>query len=288
MAIPAHTPPERMRVAFLGSGSAGNAAVVTFGRSALLVDCGLSARETSRRLAAVGVDAGDVAAIVLTHEHFDHVRGLKAFASRTGAAVFATAGTARAHWLGVSSGSIEAVRPGEAFRVAEMSVTPFAVCHDVAEPVGYVFETPCGTRFGLATDMGRLTDEAAEALGDCDLLGLEANHDTDMLMGGSYPWFLKKRISSEVGHLSNADAADALGRVASARLRHVAAVHLSKFNNERGLAAGALRERLDALGLANVTVDAAEQDAVLEIGAARTDEAPPRLPGIFAPAPSEA
>lgn len=239
------TPP--MRVVFLGSGSSGNATAVAFGGQVLLIDCGFSAREVAKRLESVGLSADSVAAIVLTHEHSDHVRGVEVFARRHGCPVFATRGTAFASGLDGRVAELKALRRGEQVRIASFGVLPFATSHDASEPVGYRVEVG-GSAFGLASDTGVLTPEAAEALADVDVLGIESNHDVEMLERGPYPPFLKRRILSADGHLSNPDAADALERLVCDRLRCVVGVHRSNTNNTARLAQTALASRLAALG----------------------------------------
>ena len=249
----------RLRAVFLGSGSSGNATVVTDGATTLLLDCGFSARECARRLETAGISATSVSAILLTHEHRDHVCGVDVFARRHGIPVFGTRGTLGASRLAEHVHDTRVVRPQECVRVGTIDVLPFRTSHDAEEPVGYRFESACGTRLGIATDTGTLTEETASALADCDLIGIESNHDTVMLDTGPYPFFLKARIRSERGHLSNADAADAIVDLAGARLRAVFALHVSRTNNTPELAEKALRERLRSAGI-DVPVRAARQD----------------------------
>ncbi len=238
-----------LRVTFLGSGSSGNATVVTDGETTLLVDCGFSTREVVRRLHAHGIDAESISAILVTHEHTDHVSGVEVFARRFGCSVWATSGTRRAAHLDRRIADVRTVRSGETTRVGTFDVLAFETSHDATEPVGFVVgDGACG-RLGLATDIGAFSDEAAEALRGCEVLGIECNHDADMLATGPYPFFLKQRIASARGHLSNSDAAAALERVAGDRLVHVYAMHLSRTNNTRDLAHHALSARLASLGL---------------------------------------
>jgi phosphoribosyl 1,2-cyclic phosphodiesterase len=252
-----------LRVVVLGSGSAGNAVAITDGATTLLVDCGFSAREAAKRLASVGLDADSVTALVVTHEHHDHVRGVEVFSRRHSVPVFATRGTARAADLARCVSHLERLVLGEAARIGTLSLLPFATSHDAAEPMGVRVDADSGASFGLATDTGVLTPQAAEALADVDVLGIESNHDLGMLEHGPYPPFLKRRIRSDQGHLSNACAADALERLASNRLRRILALHRSQTNNTPELAGHSLRTRAGELGL-GATVDVACQNTVLD------------------------
>lgn len=246
-----------MCVAFLGSGSAGNATAVECGGRCVLVDCGFSARETVRRLESCGIAREAVEAVLLTHEHGDHVRGVEVLARRLGLPVLATEGTLRRARVGGAGG--ERVRAGEVVAVGGLRVTVFPASHDAADPVGFAFRSPCGGSFGMATDTGALTPEALEALSECEWVGLETNHDVGMLVEGPYPWFLKRRILSERGHLSNAAAAEALERLAAGRTRRVVALHLSRTNNTPDAALAALTARAEELSLP-LSIGAVGQD----------------------------
>ena len=254
----------QLRVVFLGSGSAGNSVAITDGFTTLLIDCGFSARETVRRLALAGLRAQDVSAILITHEHSDHIRGVDVFQRRHGmAAVACTQGTRRAAGFSGLDGEVLTLVRGEVTRFGTLSVLPFRTSHDAAQPVGYMIETESGQRFGLATDTGVLTEEAAEALADVDLLGLESNHDLRMLENGPYPSYLKRRIRSEQGHLSNPDACDAIEQLASDRLRHVFALHRSNTNNSASIVRRDLAARMTAIGL-RVPIEVAPQNDILD------------------------
>jgi phosphoribosyl 1,2-cyclic phosphodiesterase len=201
--------------------------------------------------------------VLVTHEHSDHIRGVEVFARRNACAVFATAGTGLAAGFAALEGEFVTLEPGEVVRIGTLSVLPFRISHDAVQPVGYRIESSNGERFGLATDTGILTGEAAEALADVDLLGMESNHDLDMLTNGPYPHFLKQRIRSDRGHLSNPDAADALERLATERLKRVFALHRSDTNNSPALVKRALAGRAAAIGL-RVPVDVVAQHDVLD------------------------
>jgi len=257
------SPTPSLRVVILGSGSAGNAVAVTDGATTLLIDCGFSARETARRMALAGLDPARVTAILVTHEHSDHIRGVEVFARRHGCAVLATRGTRRAAGLDAMIADVRGLTPGEPERLGTFAVVPFRTSHDAAEPVGFRFEADCGERFGLATDTGVLTPEATEALSDVDILGIESNHDLAMLANGPYPHFLQKRIRSDQGHLSNPDAAAALELLASPRLRRVFALHRSTTNNSATIVRRTLVARSQSIGL-DVPIDVARQDLPMD------------------------
>jgi phosphoribosyl 1,2-cyclic phosphodiesterase len=265
--LPHMTDSPSLRVVFLGSGSSGNATLVTCGADAVLIDCGFSARETARRMSAVGLDADSVSAVFVTHEHSDHIRGVEVFARRHSCAVYATPGTARGGNLRGCCAEVHDLRAGQPVRVGALELLPFVTSHDALEPVGLRVDA-AGTSLGLATDTGVLTEMAAEALLGVSVLALECNHDLEMLDGGPYPYFLKQRIRSTRGHLSNADAADALERLATDSLLHVIAMHRSRTNNTAILAEKSLSQRLAAIGHA-ARVDVAMQDDCL-------DTAPPQ------------
>lgn len=255
----------RIRIVALGSGSAGNALAVTDGRTTLLVDAGLSAREISRRLVGAGIEAASVSAILVTHEHGDHVRGVDVFLRRYAhdAALYATRGTlSAASGLGEGQERAVAVTPGDTFTVGSFEVLAFPTSHDAAQPVGYVFRTG-GHSAGIATDTGVLAADAIEALCGCTILGLETNHDVEMLERGPYPAHLKRRIRSHAGHLSNDAAAAALESLAHDGLAHVLALHRSRTNNTARLAGRSLEASIRRLG-ASTKVSVASQDEICD------------------------
>ena len=243
-----------MRFASLGSGSEGNGLVVEAGGTRVLVDCGFGIRDAAKRLARIGLEPRDLTAIVVTHEHSDHIGGVPAFAARHGTPVWATFGTLAAvadrfegmtHVYGFDS--------HERFAIGALEIVPIAVPHDAREPAQYVIGDG-RHRVGILTDLGVSTPHVEDCLTGCDALVLECNHDLDMLENGSYPEPLKKRIASRLGHLDNATAAALLARLDTSKLVHIFAAHLSRENNTRELAraalAGALRCAPDWIGIA--------------------------------------
>ena len=225
----------------LASGSKGNATCVLGAGGGVLVDCGLSRRETLRRLAAAGVDRRRIQAVLLTHEHTDHVRGAARVAAALDAPLLMTAGTARASGLGALPGA-RLLAPGVPVNVAGMTVLPVATSHDAAEPCAYRLADRHGAVL-LATDLGTADDLPAAALAGLDTLLVEANHDPDLLRDGPYPAFLKARIAGPRGHLSNRQGGELVARVRrhSPRLSTVVLAHLSEKNNRPELALAGAR-----------------------------------------------
>ncbi|MEO8100877.1 MAG: MBL fold metallo-hydrolase [Betaproteobacteria bacterium] len=233
-----------MRFSSLGSGSEGNALIVQVHDSVLMMDCGFGLGETERRLARAGLVAGDLDAIVVTHEHSDHIGGVARFARKHQIPVWLTHGTAKVLTEGsLSPALLNFVDPHEAFSVGDIHVMPYFVPHDAYEPVQYVFTDGC-VRLGVLTDTGAITDHIEASLSGCEALVLECNHDLDMLMRGPYPASLKKRVSGRFGHLDNQAAAALLANIDCSRLKHILAAHLSKQNNLPQLATSALASAL--------------------------------------------
>lgn len=309
-----------VKMTVLASGSKGNSTVVSSSRTRILVDAGVSCRELFKRMAAAGEDPRTLDAILITHEHQDHVQGLAVTARRLGIPVYFTEATHRAwirwmtprkrmtyaDWLAarkamaecsvlsaqgsgkenadadsenweredlvaVSLAASAEVEPetaepekadpcslpgveyfvsGEGFCVGDIAVTPFTIPHDAADPVGFVFEVN-GVRIGLATDLGYMPPNAKRHLKKCDVLMLESNHDLDMLRDGPYPWSVKQRVMSRVGHLSNLAAAEFLESEYDGGAAYVVLAHLSESNNlpelARVSAERALRGRMNLL-----------------------------------------
>ncbi|NWG00125.1 MAG: MBL fold metallo-hydrolase [Thermoanaerobaculaceae bacterium] len=223
-----------VRVAVLASGSSGNATVLEAGDTRVLVDCGLSLRQLTRRLAEVNLKIADLAAVVVTHEHGDHVAGLATLLRRYPMPVLATAGTLAALDLpeGVEAAPLQG---GRAVRLGALELLPVATSHDAREPVALLAATD-RCRVGLVTDTGVMTELLLERFAGCRGLFLEANHDPDLLRWGPYPWPLKQRIASRTGHLSNQQAQAAVERLAHDELEVVVAMHLSQENNRPELA----------------------------------------------------
>ena len=224
-----------LRFASLGSGSKGNATLIQSTGTLVLVDCGYPARELARRCELLGVDPARIDAILVTHEHGDHIRGVGAVARRYRLPVWMTHGTARAHDCGeLPERRLFGSHDGS-FVLGDLTVTPVPVPHDAREPCQFTFGQG-GVRFGLATDLGSLTPALISALDGIDALLLECNHDPHLLATGPYPPSLQARVGGNFGHLSNGQAAELLRRIDHPRLRHLVAGHLSEKNNTPQLA----------------------------------------------------
>lgn len=244
-------PSEPLRVVVLGSGSGGNAVVVESAGRRILIDAGFSCRELERRMKAVGLDPASIAALFLTHEHDDHVRGAGRFALRHRMPIYATKGTVAGTDLPPDVvARLETIESGYPLEIAGFVVEPFQIPHDAREPVGFVVEDREGRRVGLAADIGCRSQLAWSRLVDLDLLMIETNHDLDMLRTGPYPWYLKQRVASRHGHLSNVEASDGLPELLGDRLRTVVLYHLSRVNNTAALAAATVQDALDRAGSA--------------------------------------
>lgn len=255
-----HVLPAEMRFAVLGSGSEGNALVVQVGQTRVLLDCGFSLSETVSRLARLGLQAGQLDGIVVTHEHGDHISGVARLARKFNLPVWLTHGTLRTQNTVFSELFITEINSHLAFSIGEVQVQAYPVPHDAAEPVQYIFSDGI-RRFGVLTDAGSATPHIEAILNGCDALVLECNHDAQMLAAGDYPYSLKQRVGGRYGHLNNADAASLLKRLDRSRLQHVVAAHLSRKNNAAELAREALSE---VMGCGPDQIAVATQDQGLD------------------------
>jgi phosphoribosyl 1,2-cyclic phosphodiesterase len=216
-------------LASLGSGSRGNGTVISLGGVRVLVDCGFTLKQTRLRLARLGLVPEDLCAVLVTHEHSDHVQGVAPLARQYRLPVYLSHGTRR----GINGWDDLDVRPfsgDEAFDVEGVRVIPVPVPHDAREPTQFVLEG-AGARLGVLTDLGHVTPHVENAYRHCDALLVEANHDREMLWGGDYPAHLKRRIASSRGHLSNDQTVALLQEIGSASMRHVIVGHISEQNN---------------------------------------------------------
>lgn len=229
----------------MGSGSAGNGLLVEVGGTRILADCGFALNSALARLARRNIDPASLSAILITHEHDDHIGGAARLACKFGVPVWLTHGTLQAageRFAGVAA--IEVFDCHQRFAVGAIEIEPYTVPHDAREPAQFVFSDGAA-RLGLLTDAGSLTAHMQAVLSGLDALVLECNHDLDMLWNGDYPQHLKQRIAGKFGHLDNATAAQLLASVDCGRLKHLIAAHLSQQNNTPELAGVALAQALN-------------------------------------------
>ena len=284
----------------LASGSKGNSTLVSSSRTRILLDAGLSCRELMKRMQMANEDPAAIDALLITHEHQDHVQGVAVLARKLGVPVYFTQATHRAWmrwmmpqkrltyaaWLALrqqppgveevekasvekaedpcSLPGVEYFSAGSGFSIGDIVVTPFTIPHDAADPVGFVFEAD-GVRMAIATDLGYMPPNVKMAIRNCDVLMLESNHDLEMLRDWPYPWSVKQRVMSRVGHLSNEATSDFLEKNYDGNASYVVLAHLSESNNlpelARVTAERALRDRMSLL--ANKLL-LAQQDGPLE------------------------
>ncbi len=249
-----------MKVAVLASGSSGNAVWVSSGSTAVLIDAGVSGRRISQAAEGLGLDTTQLSAVLVTHEHSDHVSGLGPVTRKFDVPACATAGTHAAidRRLGKCPGRT-VVEAGTDFEIGDLLVSPFAISHDCAEPVGYSVSDG-RTVVAVATDLGVVSHPVRHRIGRADCVVLEFNHDEKMLLDGGYPWFLKQRIMSNEGHLSNEAAARELVLLADGPMSTLVLAHISRENNTPDLALATARDALERAGRADVDVLLAEQD----------------------------
>lgn len=264
-----------MRLVSIASGSSGNSTYIGSEETHLLVDAGISCRKLEKGLEALGIRADELNALVVTHEHNDHIRGISVFLKHHRVPVYATEGTLRAmrearvfEQVPDAEELLHGVTPDSVFRVGDIDVLPFSIDHDAAEPAAYRFRCN-GKACAVATDLGQYTEETVRHLKDLDALLLESNHDVRMLEAGPYPYSLKRRILGKFGHLSNEDAGRLLSEVLNGRLQQVVLGHLSRENNLPELARETVRDELSGSSAhfiaEEVPIAVARRDAMSDV-----------------------
>ena len=270
-----------MKFYSLVSGSSGNASLLSAGRTNILIDCGISAKKADTLLKEAGLSGGinDLDAVLLTHEHSDHIRGIKRIMSAYGIPVYGSTGTLKSlaqatrdeYFNYAGKKLMEAVRADFEVNIGEISFTPFDIYHDAAEPVAYRFETheKRDASAAIMTDCGHYDDYICDHLTGLDALILESNHDPEKLAKGPYPMSLKRRILSGTGHLSNGDAGDLLSRIYEPKLKSVKLGHLSRENNTPELAISTVCDRFKILrgeeALRLISIETASCDQLTEV-----------------------
>ncbi|WP_408955360.1 MBL fold metallo-hydrolase [Natroniella sp. ANB-PHB2] len=255
-----------LQISVLASGSSGNAIYVEAGQKKILIDAGLSGKQINNRLKKINLSVKELDAILLTHEHTDHIQGAGVLARRCKIPLYATAGTwqVAADKLGKLKSEQQCVIDTKPFNLGGCQIKPFSIPHDAQEPVGYTI-TSCGAKMAVATDIGEMTDQIRAEISDSDLVVLESNHDLEMLKIGPYPWSLKKRVMGNKGHLSNDAAGAEVVNLSKRSVSRILLAHLSKNNNIPELAFLTIKNMLVEAGIKldrDIKLDFAYQEQV--------------------------
>ena len=251
-----------IKVSVLGSGSRGNATFIRTDRVFLLIDCGLGPRTLAKRLRAIGEDPDQIDAVLITHEHTDHVAGLKTMVKKMSLDVYMSCGTidgSRMDSYDMNRSAIVPVVPGQSFTIGDVEVDTVAVPHDAEEPTAFSVRYN-GIKVTQLTDLGWIPDHVADFMKGSHILILESNHDVDMLRMGSYPWSLKERLVGRNGHLSNATVGRYLAESFDGEAEHLVLAHLSSKNNHPEIARLEACQALSSKGFAGTSVSLASQD----------------------------
>jgi len=252
-----------MRIEFcpLASGSKGNCLYLGTEKTRILIDAGLSAKATAERLSALGVKLEEIQAILVTHDHTDHIRGLRVLTSKLGIPIFANSDTARGilQTNGYDPLPFKIFSTGETFVFADLEIHPFSVQHDTLDPVAFTIRAGA-SKIGVCTDLGCVTTLVRSQLQNCDYLLIEANHQPSMVHACNRPMIYKQRVLSRQGHLSNEECADLIESVLHSRLKHIYLAHLSSECNHPDLALKIVQNKLAAFS-ANIDVSIATQEA---------------------------
>jgi len=228
-----------MRFASLGSGSKGNSTVVESDTACVMVDCGFGLRNACTRLERIGKSPEDLTAIIVTHEHSDHWKGIGALSAKYNIPVYLSAGSLKAKQIQSGEALFNCIDSHRDFYVGDICIKPVPVPHDAREPIQYILSNG-KVQLGILTDLGHYTPHVVSSYSKCDALLLECNYDDDMLLDGPYPRFLKDRVSGMFGHLSNRQAADLLLALDLSRLKTLVIGHISAKNNDVSLIKAAI------------------------------------------------
>ncbi|MCP4683022.1 MAG: MBL fold metallo-hydrolase [Desulfobacterales bacterium] len=252
----------QLRICMLASGSKGNAIFISNGSTSILFDAGLSGIEIERRLKSRNLDAKNIDAIIVSHEHSDHIKGVGVLSRRFDLPVYISKKTMKktADVMGKVHSSVN-FECGREFHMDALSIHPFSLSHDAIDPAGFIVKGN-GTKIGIVTDLGIATSMVKEHLKKCSFLVLEANHDPHMLVEGPYPWPLKQRVKGRTGHLSNNEAKELLMEISHDSLDHVILAHLSETNNTPEKA---LKKVGEAINLRHIKLSVATQDCAGEL-----------------------
>lgn len=237
-----------LRFCSLASGSSGNCHMITDEDSYILIDAGLSGKQIQGKLQEIDIDPHRISAIIISHEHSDHIQGAGILSRRFNIPIYANEGT----WRGMEAklgkltkDNIKTFETTKLFSIGNIQVKPYSISHDANEPVGFCLESQ-GFKISIATDLGCITEAITSEIKDSNLVVLESNHDVEMLKAGSYPYYLKRRILSDEGHLSNDAAGYAIVELVKNNVKNILLAHLSKENNFPELALVTVKNILEA------------------------------------------
>jgi phosphoribosyl 1,2-cyclic phosphodiesterase len=236
-----------LKISVLGSSSSGNCTFISTSKTRVLLDAGLSRRQTLKRLKAIGEKLEDIDALLVSHEHLDHVAGLEQLLAAGPVPLYISAETSEAITGKTKAARVEQIKAGYPFWLGDLKITPFSVPHDAVDPLAFTFEAE-GIKIGHVTDLGYMTELVIHRLRGCHVLVLESNHDLEMLRVGSYPWPVKQRIMSRMGHLSNEMTGKFFREEFDGQARHIVLAHLSENNNHPALARMAAAQALESRG----------------------------------------
>jgi phosphoribosyl 1,2-cyclic phosphodiesterase len=253
-----------VRICVLGSGSRGNSTLVATERTRLLVDAGFSKKETYARLAAVGERTDGFDALVISHEHSDHVRGLRGLADHLKAPVYISGATRASISWAAELTRTEVISAGRRFSVGDIEITPFSIPHDAQDPVAFTLETQ-GLKIGIVTDLGCIPEMVRQHVRGCHCLVFESNHDLEMLRVGPYPWHIKQRVMSRHGHLSNNATAEFLTADYDGSAAVLVLAHLSEQNNHPEIARLTALEALERRSTGRPELHLASQSAPTKV-----------------------
>ncbi|MEW5805793.1 MAG: MBL fold metallo-hydrolase [Acidobacteriota bacterium] len=255
----------KLKVRILGSGSSGNSTFLQSGRTRILIDAGFGARGLERRLLQAGIAPPSLAGVIVTHEHSDHIRGLRLFSKKYRMNLYSSEKSFE------DSGIIEddlssfhCIEAGIPFEIGEIKIHPFSLPHDAESTFGFIIKAN-RLKLSYATDFGYPSKLVVERMKDSDGIILEANHDTEMLLNGPYPWFLKERLIGRLGHLSNESMAELVEQIVDADTRFLMLAHLSEVNNSPGQAVQMARKAAHRRGAKNLRIMASYQDQLSEM-----------------------
>jgi phosphoribosyl 1,2-cyclic phosphodiesterase len=247
-----------VEICVLGSGSGGNCTYLGTSKTRVLVDAGFSMKETARRLASINIPLESIQALVISHEHSDHIHGVETLTKNLGIPVYIAPAALDAMRIDAAKYPIEDIRAGTSFTIGDIEVHPFSIPHDSIEPLAFRFETS-GIRTSVVTDLGYIPELVKQRVAGSHCLIFEANHDLDMLKVGPYPWFVKQRVMSRHGHLSNDATARFFEEDYDGGAEHVLLAHISQKNNHPDIVRMSIVQAFEKRGLPTQTIQLTSQ-----------------------------